>query len=128
MLARHRDLPDPQAALADLTKRWPKLPEELQHWLKEHHPDLVPAEGAQPVVAGEPNGADGGEQPLTWPPPEIKRVGKELYLGFDELLDAHPNVTLVDGDREWLTARIDSPEPEVLIAELWARAQESPTP
>ena len=30
LLVRHRDLPEAQAALADLTKRWPKLPEELQ--------------------------------------------------------------------------------------------------
>ena len=30
LLVRHRDLPEAQAALADLTKCWPKLPEELQ--------------------------------------------------------------------------------------------------
>ena len=46
LLVRHRELPEAQAALADLTKRWPKLPDELQAWLREHHPDLVPAEPA----------------------------------------------------------------------------------
>jgi hypothetical protein len=140
LLVRHRGLPEAQAALADLTKRWPKLPEELQRWLKEYHPDLVPTEVASPVATAEPVDESDPEPALTWPLPEIKRDGKELYLGFwdtdmfdvrerfDQLLDAHPNVTLVDGDREWLTARIDSPEPEVLIAELWTRAQESRTP
>ena len=47
---------------------------------------------------------------------------------FEDLLEAHPAVTIVDGDREWTTARIDAPDPEALVAELWARAQESPTP
>ena len=64
LLVRHRDLPEAQAALADLTKRWPKLPEELQAWLQEHHPDLVPAEEAAPVAAGEPNDESDAEQPL----------------------------------------------------------------
>ena len=97
-------------------------------------------EVASPVAAAEPIDESDPEPALTWPLPEIKRDGKEFYFGFwdtdmfdvrerfDQLLDAHPNVTLVDGDREWLTARIDSPEPEVLIAELWTRAQESRTP
>ena len=135
LLVRHRDLPEAQAALADLTKRWPKLPEELQRWLKEHHPDLVPADGAAPVAAGEPNDEGEAEQPLTWPLPEIKRQGKGFYLGFwdtdmfdvrdrfEDLLEAHPAVTIVDGDREWTTARIDSPDPDALVAELWAQAQ-----
>ena len=140
LLVRHRDLPEAQAALADLTKRWPKLPEELQTWLREHHPDLVPAEAASLVVAGEPNHEVDAEPPLTWPVPEIKRDGKEFYLGFwdtdmfdirdrfEDLLEAHPAVTIVDGDREWTTARIDVPDPDALVAELWARAQESNTP
>jgi hypothetical protein len=140
LLVRHRDLPEAKAALADLTKRWPKLPEELQRWLKDHHPDLVPAEETLSAVVGEPNEDGDGEPPLTWPLPEIKRRGKEFYLGFwdtdmfdvrdrfEDLLAAHPAVTIVDGDREWTTARFDDPAPEALVAELWARAQESPTP
>jgi hypothetical protein len=50
----------------------------------------------------------------------------EIRERFEELLDAHPAATVVDGDREWLTATIDVPNPEALIAELWARAQEAP--
>ena len=119
LLVRHRDLPEAKAALGDLTKRWPKLPEELQRWLKEHHPDLVPADEAEPVAAGEPNDEGDAEQPLTWPLPEIKRQGKGFYLGFwdtdmfdvrdrfEDLLEAHPAVTIIAGDREWTTARID---------------------
>ena len=42
---------------------------------------------------------------------------------FEDLLEAHPAVTIVDGDREWTTARIDAPDPERLVAELWAQAQ-----
>ena len=68
--------------------------------------------------------------------PEIKRDGREFHIGFwdtdmfdvrerfDELLDEHPAVTLLDGDREWLTATIDAPDPEALVPELWAQAQE----
>jgi len=71
---------------------------------------------------------------LTWPLPEIRRDGNEFYLGywdtdifdvrerFEALLDEHPAVTLRDGDREWQTVMIDSPDPEALIGELWARA------
>ena len=140
LLVHHRDLPAAQAALADLTKRWPKLPEELQRWLKEHHPDLVPREEAPSAVAGEPGDEGDGEPPLTWPLPEIKRQGEAFYLGFwdtdlfdvrdrfEDLLEAHSAVTIVDGDREWTTARFDVPDPEALVAELWAQAQESPTP
>ena len=140
LLVHHRDLPAAQAALADLTKRWPKLPEELQRWLKEHHPDLVPREEAPSAVAGEPGDEGDGEPPLTWPLPEIKRQGEAFYLGFwdtdlfdvrdrfEDLLEAHSAVTIVDGDREWTTARFDAPDPEALVAQLWAQAQESPTP
>ena len=138
LLVRHRDLPEAQAALTDLTKRWPKLPDELQRWLQEHHPDLVPAEPAAPVGPVEPPDEPALEPPLAWPLPEIKRDGKEVYVGFwdtdmfdirerfDALLDEHPAVTLMDGDREWLTATIDAPNPEALIAELWDRAREAP--
>ena len=45
---------------------------------------------------------------------------------FEALLDEHPAATVVDGDREWLTATIDAPDPEELIGDLWARAQEDP--
>jgi hypothetical protein len=137
LLVRHRDAPEAQAALADLTKRWPKLPEELQTWLTRNHPDLVPAMAPALVEPAQTPDDVAAEPPLTWPVPEIKRDGDAIYVGFwdtdmfavserfEELLDAHPNVTLLDGDREWLTARIDLPDPEALIRELWARAQES---
>ena len=142
LLVRHRDLPEAQAALADLAKRWPKLPEELQAWLRKHHPDLVPAEAAAlgPAASAENEAPETPEPALEWPVPEIKRQGKELYLGFwdtdmfdirdrfEDLLDAHPAVTIVDGDREWTTARFDVPDPDALVAELWARAQASPKP
>ena len=143
LLVRHRDLPEAQAALADLTKRWPKLPEELQAWLRKHHPDLVPAEGEAalgPAASAENEAPETPEPALEWPVPEIKRQGKELYLGFwdtdmfdirdrfEDLLEAHPAVTMVDGDREWTTARFDVSDPDALVAELWARAQASPTP
>ena len=140
LLVRHRELPEAQAALADLTKRWPKHPEELQRWLKDRHPDLVPNEPAAAPAPAEAPGERDAEPPLTWPLPEIKRDGKDVYVGFwdtdifdirerfEELLDDHPSATLVDGDREWLTATIDAPDPEALIAELWARAQEAPEP
>ena len=140
LLVRHRELPEARAALADLTKRWPKLPEELQAWLKEYHPDLVPPETAAPVADNESSDEAEQEPPLTWPLPEIKRDGSEVSIGFwdtdlsdihdrfEELLEAHPAVTIVDGDREWTTARFDVPDPEGLIAELWARAQVPPNP
>ena len=140
LLVRHRDLPEAQAALADLTKRWPKLPEELQRWLREYYPDLVPRRRSRAGDRGSARCEGDGEPPLTWPLPEIKRQGAEFYLGFwdtdmfdvrdrlEDLLETHPAVTIVDGDREWTTARFDAPDPEGLVAELWARAQESPTP
>jgi hypothetical protein len=138
LLVRHRELPEAEAALADLTKRWPRLPEELQGWLTAHHPDLVPVELAARVDSAEAADDSPAEPPLTWPLPEIKRDGKECYVGFwdtdmheirerfEELLEAHPAATVVDGDREWLTATIEAPDPEALIAELWAGAQETP--
>ena len=74
LLVRHRELPEAQAALADLTKRWPKLPDELQAWLREHHPDLVPAEpAAAPTASAE---AEALEPALEWPLPEIKRQAR----------------------------------------------------
>ena len=138
LLVRHRDAPEAQAALADLTKRWPKLPEELQTWLTRNHPDLVPAVTPALVEAAQTPDDVAAEPPLTWPLPEIKRDGKEFYIGFwdtdmfdirerfEELLDEDPAATVVDGDREWLTAKIEAPQPEALIAQLWARAQEAP--
>jgi hypothetical protein len=43
-------------------------------------------------------------------------------LLFEDLAAAHPAVTILDGDREWATYRIDSADPEALIAELWSQA------
>jgi hypothetical protein len=139
LLVRHRELAEAQAALADLTKRWPKLPDELQAWLREHHPDLVPIEPAPASAAsaakGAPEAPEVPEPALEWPLPEIKRQGKEFYLGFwdtdmfdirdrfEDLLAAHPAVTIVEGDREWTTARFEQSDPERLVAELWDRAQ-----
>ena len=71
----------------------------------------------------------------TWPLPSIERKGKELHLGFwdtdlndvrdrfEVLGAAHPAITILDGDREWATYSIDAPDPEALVAELWAQAQ-----
>ena len=47
---------------------------------------------------------------------------------FEDLLEAHPAVTIVDGDREWTTARIDAPDPETLVGALWAEAQAGVAP
>ena len=82
LLVRHRELPEAQAALADLTKRWVRLPDELQRWLKEHHPDLVPASEEAGAQADKPVDDGDVEPPLTWPLPEIKRDGNEFYVGF----------------------------------------------
>jgi hypothetical protein len=131
LLVRHRELPESRAALADVTKRWARLPEELQQWLRRYHPDLVPADPTSPSPVPGPEVA---EPPLEWPMPSIERKGRELHLGFwdtdvtdirdrfGELIEAHPAVTILDGDREWLTLSIDESDPEKLIAELWAKA------
>ena len=133
LLVRHRELPAAQAALSDLTKRWPKLPEELPPWVKEHHPELVPSGVVEAAEDGDV------EPPLTWPLPEVRRDGDEFSVGFwdtnlhdvrdrfEELLNAHPDAQVVDGDREWLSARIDTADPEALLTELWARANEVPS-
>ena len=136
LLVRHRDLPEAQAALA--------RPDEALAQASRGAPSL--AEGIPPRprtagsgrrarICGEPDDEVDAEPPLTWPLPEIKRDGKELYLGFwdtdmfdvrdrfEDLLEANPAVTIVDGDREWTTARFDAPDPEALVAELWAQAQ-----
>ena len=132
LLVRHRELPEARAALSDLTKRWAKLPEELQEWLHRFHPDLVPADPrpTSPTPSPDP-GPENAEPPLVWPLPSIERKGNELHVAFwdtdvtdirdrfGELIDAHPAVAVLDGDREWLTLRIDAPDPEAVIAELW---------
>ena len=135
LLVRHRGVAEAKTALDDLSKRWPKLPEELQRWLQTYHPDLVPDEVPTSEVAFAAEPAEAVESPLTWPPPSIERKGKELHLGFwdtdltdirdrfEDLAAAHPSITIVDGDREWGTYRVEDQDPEALIAELWARAQ-----
>jgi hypothetical protein len=138
LLVRHRARPQAKAALDDLSKRWPKLPDELQRWLRTYHADLVPIEAKEPSAQpiGEPDPP--AEPPLEWPLPSIEHKGKEIHLGFwdtdltdvrdrfDELAEAHPAVTILDGDREWGTYRVDAGDPERLIAELWAQAHARP--
>jgi hypothetical protein len=131
LLVRHRELPESQAALVDLRKRWVRLPDGLQQWLRQHHPDLVPAEPSLPSPDASPEVV---EPPLEWPLPSMERKGRELHLGFwdtdvtdirdqfGDLIEAHPSVTILDGDREWLTLRIDAPDPEQVVAELWSEA------
>jgi hypothetical protein len=155
LLLRHRDLPEARAALGDLMGRWLKLPEELQRWLRRYHPDLVPPEESSapgdestpPPAPGEestppaaPSEDDEApvEPPLEWPVPSIEREGTEFRLGFwdtdlndirdrfEDLATAHPAITIIDGDREWGTYRIDVADPESLIAALWAQAHEPP--
>jgi hypothetical protein len=135
LLVRYRGLAEAKTALEDLSRRWRKLPEELQRWLQTYHPDLVPDEVSTSEISVAPEPVWAVESPLTWPPPSIERNGRELHLGFwdtdltdirdrfEDLVDAHPSVTILDGDREWGTYRVDHPDPESLIAELWARAQ-----
>ncbi len=138
LLVRHRESPESRAALVDLTKRWVKLPDELQQWLRRYHPDLVPTNHTPPSPSPETR-SDVAEPPLEWPMPTIERKGHELHVAFwdtdvtdirdrfGELIDAHPAVAVLDGDREWLTLRIDAPDPEEVIADLWAKAhRESP--
>jgi len=144
LLVRHRDLPEAAAGLADLTGRWPKLPEELQRWLRRYQPDLAPpedpsapGEASKPPLAAPSDDVEASvEPPLDWPVPSIEREGREFRLGFwdtdmhdirdrfEDLAAAHPAITIVDGDREWGTYRIDAADPAALIAELWARAHE----
>jgi hypothetical protein len=145
LLVRHRDLPEARAALEDLTGRWSKLPEELQRWLRRYHPDLAPPEESS--APGEDSTPPPGpsddleapvEPPLEWPVPSIEREGTEYRLGFwdtdlndirdrfEDLATAHPAITILDGDREWGTYRIDAADPESLIAMLWMQAHEPP--
>ncbi|MCI0582324.1 MAG: hypothetical protein L0227_05405 [Chloroflexi bacterium] len=145
LLVRHRDLPAAEAALADLMGRWPKLPEELQAWLRRYHRDLAPPEDSSvpsEVSTPPPPPSEGREEPaeppLEWPVPSIEREGKEFRLGFwdtdlndirdrfEDLAAADPAITIIDGDREWGTYRIDVADPESLIAALWMQAHEPP--
>ena len=135
LLVRQRELPESRAALVDLTKRWAKLPEELQQWLRRYHPDLLPTDSSAPSPDPDPElEPEVAEPRLEWPIPSIERKGHELHVAFwdtdvtdirdrfGELIDAHPAVAILDGDREWLTLSIDAPDPEGVIAELWAKA------
>ncbi len=137
LLVRHREIPEATAALADVTTRWPKLPDEMQRWLVDHHPDLLPSAAVLDSGEGPADEPQGASEPrLEWPLPTIEARGKELHLGFwdtdvtdirdrfEDLCEAHPSVTILDGDREWATLRIDAADPEALIVELWARAHE----
>jgi hypothetical protein len=151
LLVRHWEMPEAAAALGDLTGRWPKLPEELQRWLRRSHPDLTPPEAPAPPEGSSAPGEESTpspvpsneveapvEPPLEWPVPSIEREGKEFRLGFwdtdmhdirdrfEDLAAAHPSITIIDGDREWGTYRIEAADAESLIAAVWARAHEPP--
>lgn len=135
LLVRHRELPEAGDALEDLAKRWPKLPDELQRWLRTYHLDLVPGEARAPAADSIAEPDEPAEPPLEWPLPSIERKGSEFHIGFwdtdltdirdrfDDLAAAHLAITILDGDREWATYRIDADDPEALVAELWAQAQ-----
>ena len=107
LLVRHRDHSEAEAALEDLMRRWAKLPEELQEWLRRYHPDLAPP---------EEHSAPGEEASAPPAPPAPS----------EDLAAAHPAITILDGDREWGTYRIDAADPESLIALLWVQAHEPP--
>ena len=88
-----------------------------------------------PASVDEPEAA---VEALTWPLPSIEREGKAFHLGFwdtdltdvrdrfEALAEAHPAITILDGDREWGTYGISRKDPEALIAELWAEAHALP--
>lgn len=131
LLVRHRDQAVARAALDDLSARWDRLGADLREWLAEHQPWLDPARRDDHPVEqeAEPEGS------LTWPAPTIERDGDTLTLSFDdgashseardrfeELAIGHPLVDVLDGDREWLTVRIASVEPEAVVLELWESA------
>jgi hypothetical protein len=94
-------------------------------------------ESTPPAAPGEDDEAP-VEPPLEWPVPSIEREGTEFRLGFwdtdlndirdrfEDLATAHPAITIIDGDREWGTYRIDAADPESLIAMLWMQAHEAP--
>lgn len=134
LLVRHRDRPTARAALADLADRWARLSDDLRSWLEEHHPWLRPVSAAAEPARMDPLPAE----ELAFPPPTVERDGASLVLTFDEgaahhpvrdrfaeLLDRHPSVEMLDGDREWLAVRIDLPNPEGLVRELWQAASPS---
>lgn len=136
LLVRHRDHPVAQAGLDDLSARWDRLGADLRGWLAEHHPWLDPAVRVdRPTEAvGEP------EETLAWPAPTIERDGDSLTLWFDEgaahseareqfetLASGHPLVEVLDGDREWLSVRIASPDPEQVVQALWESASATST-
>ena len=134
LLVRHAEEPVARRGLDDLSARWDRLGDDLREWLEAHHPSLNPsrrvdAPTEQPAEA---------EERLEWPPPTIKRKGKELLLQFEdtdmfetrerfeELALAHPRIHVIDGDREWTSMTIDGDDPEALIRELWTAAGRPP--
>jgi hypothetical protein len=131
LLVRHREDPAAQAGLDDLSARWDRLPEDLRGWLAEHHPWLDPGRRAD-----SPRELDAApEEPAAWPPPTITKENGTLMLEFGEgaahsdarerfedLAQAHRAVEVLDGDREWITVRIEHADPEALVRELWDAA------
>ena len=133
LLLQHRDNHEARAGLDDLSARWDRLADDMRGWLEQHHPELHADRGhaAAPaeLEAVEP------EEPLVWPPPTIEPDGGAFMLSFDEgahhsrtrdrfeeLAVAAPEIEVLDGDREWLRVRIDSPDPQRLVRELWEDA------
>jgi hypothetical protein len=133
LLLRHRDNPEARAGLDDLSARWDRLADDMREWLEQHHPELHVdrRHAATPVEleAAEP------EESLVWPPPTIERDGDAFILSFGEgahhsrtrdrfedLAVAAAEIEVLDGDREWLRVRIDSPDPQRFVRDLWEEA------
>ncbi|WP_457098602.1 hypothetical protein [Microbacterium sp. P5_E9] len=137
LLIRYRDHPVAREALDDLTARWPRLSDDMRAWVSGQHPQLVPVAAAADDEPSEPP----SEELLTWPPPSVQREGSSFMLVFDEEgahhpvrgrfeehLDRHPSVEVLDGDREWLSVIIAAADPEALVRTLWSAAGDDSHP
>lgn len=134
LLVRHADHPDARAALDDVTARWDRLADDMRGWLEAHHPELHPDRRQGDAAAAELEAVE-PEEPLSWPPPTVERDGDAYLLSFDdgaahsasrerfeELAEAHPQIEVLDGDREWLRLRIGAGDAEALVRQLWEEA------
>lgn len=137
LLSQHRERPEARAGLEDLTARWTRLSDDMRTWLEVHHPELAPTSPSPRSDHAEAL----PEEELTWPVPTIDRDGQAFVLTFDEaaahhpvrerfetLITRHPSVEILDGDREWLSVRIDANDPAALVADLWRAASSTQEP